>query len=131
MTPPLQSSEKKIISRIISVSLLLSGCAPMLVMAGAVAGYAVSRDSVTVDLDRPREQVWKACLEETKKLGAIKKENAKEGRIEALVSRTDVVVTVETLTPSTVRVVIRARKHLLPHVQVAQRLANSIIRRVS
>jgi hypothetical protein len=115
----------------IAISLLLSGCTPFLLAAGAVGGYAVSKDSVTVDLDRPLEQVWKAAVEETKKLGTLKKEDRNEGRLEALISRTDVVVTVESLTPSTVRVVVRARKHLLPKIQVAQRLATAIIRRVS
>lgn len=118
-------------SSLLVLSLLACGCAPFLLAAGAVGGYAVSKDSVTVDLDRPLEQVWRAALEETKKLGTLKKENRQEGRIDALISRTDVVVTVETLTPATVRVVVRARKHLLPQVQVAQRLATGIIRRVS
>ncbi|MBI1952505.1 MAG: hypothetical protein HYS41_00055 [Candidatus Omnitrophica bacterium] len=121
---------KTIGSSLLVLSLLASGCAPFLLAAGAVGGYAVSKDSVTVDLDRPLEQVWKAAVEETKRLGKLKKEDRNEGRIEVLISRADVVVTVESLTPATVRVVVRARKHLLPQIQVAQRVATAIIRRV-
>ena len=118
------------LSAAVLVNLLLAGCAPLLLAtAGAVGGYAVSRDSVTVDLDRPREQVWAAALEETKKQGRIKREDKVNGRIDAQIKEVDVVVTLEQLTPSTVRVVIRARKHLLPQVEVAQRLGIGIARR--
>ena len=109
----------------------LSGCAPILLAtAGAVVGYAVSRDSVTLDLDRPLDRVWSACLEETKHQGTVKKQDQARGRIDAHIRRTDVVVTVDALTPSTVRVVIRARKNLLPQVEIAQRLGVGIARRV-
>ena len=107
--------------------LLWGGCAPVLfVTAGAVAGYAVSRDSVTVDLDLPMEQVWIACLEETKRLGRTRQEDRVNRRIDAKIQDTDVVVSLQQLTPSTVRVLIRARKNLLPQLEVAQRLGIAI-----
>lgn len=109
----------------------LQGCAPILLAtAGAVAGYAVSRDSVTLDLDRPATQVWTVCLEETKRQGIVKKEDRARGRIEARIKEVDVVVTMESLTPSTVRVVVRARQNLLPKVDEAQRLSLAIARRL-
>ncbi len=111
--------------------LLTSGCAPIILMtAGAVAGYVVSRDSVTLNLDRPTEKVWSAVVEETKHQGRIKKEDHSAKRLDAVVQKSDVILTLEQLTPATVRVVIRARKHLLPQVEVAQHLAVGIARRV-
>lgn len=108
----------------------LSGCAPVLLAtAGVVAGYAVSRDSVTIDLDRPWDKVWAASLEETKRQGLLKREDRGRGLIDARIRETDVSVTLEQLTPSTVRLVIRARRHLLPQVEVAQRLGVAIARR--
>ena len=109
----------------------LAGCAPMLLAtAGAVAGYAVSKDSVTLDMDRSWNQVWAACLEEVRYLGGrIKKEDGKDGRLDAQIKKTDVVVTLEQLTHSTVRVVIRARRNLLPQVEIAQRLGVGIAQR--
>lgn len=108
-----------------------AGCAPVLIAtAGAVAGYAVSRDSVIIDLDQPLDRVWSACLEETKRQGRVKKEDLAGGRIEAAIRQVDVTISVESLTPQTVRVVIRARKYLLPQVDVAQRLGVGIARRV-
>lgn len=108
-----------------------TGCAPVLLAtAGAVAGYAVSKDSVTIDLDRPWDRVWASCLEEAKHLGKIKREDRVKGRIDARINEADAVVTLDQLTPATVRVVIRARKHLLPQVEVAQKLGIGIARRV-
>ncbi|MBI3333290.1 MAG: DUF3568 family protein [Candidatus Omnitrophica bacterium] len=115
-----------------SCSLPLSGCAPILLAtAGAVAGYAVGKDKVTLDLDRPWDPVWSACAEEVKYLGGrIKKEDRSNGRLDVQVKKADVVITLEQLTPSTVRVVIRARKNLLPQLEIAQRLGVGILRRV-
>ncbi len=113
-------------------SLSTAGCAPILLVgAGAAAGYAVSRNSVTVDLDKPRETVWRACLEETKRFGTIKQQDQANGRIDAQIQKTDVVITLEQLTAATVRVVIRARKNLLPQLELAQRLGVNIARRAS
>lgn len=95
-----------------------------------MAGYVVSRDSVTIDLERPWDNVWQACLKEVNRQGRVKRENRLKGRIDARIRETDVVVTLESLTPATVRVVIRARKNLLPHMEVAQRLGSELMRRV-
>ncbi len=111
--------------------LLLSGCAPLLLAsAGAVVGYAVSRDSVTLDMDAPLDTVWRASLEESARLGAIKKQDQVNGRIDGRIQKADVVLTLEQLTPSTVRVVIRARKNLLPEIEPAQKLGMNIARRI-
>ena len=107
-----------------------SGCAPLLVASGVAAGYAVSRDSVILDLDKSWESVWNACVDEVKYEGRLKRENRKRSRIDARIRDVDVVLTLEQLTPATVRVVIRARKHLLPRVEVAQRLGLGIARRM-
>lgn len=126
------SKNLKFAATLAALAFAASGCAPIfLVSAGAVAGYAVSRDSVTVDIDKPRETVWKACLEETQRLGAIKKHDQPNGRIDAQIQKTDVVVTLEQLTASTVRVAIRARKNLLPQLELAQRLGFNIARRAT
>jgi hypothetical protein len=123
------------ISSLVLIPLILfgAGCAPILLVgAGAVAGYAVSRDAVTVDLDAPRGDVWRAAVEETKRLGGqIKKQDAGNGRLDAQIQKTDVVVTLEQLSPATVRVVIRARKNLMPQLELAQRLGVNIARQVS
>ncbi len=125
---------KSVFCSLFSVFYLLvscAGCAPILLAtAGAVAGYAVSKDSVTIDLDRSWDRVWASCLEEAKHLGKIKREDRVKGRIDARINEADAVITLDQLTPATVRVVIRARKRLLPQVEVAQKLGIGIARRV-
>lgn len=107
-----------------------TGCAVALVGAGAVAGYAVSRDHVELLVDRPYPQTWDVCLEETKRAGLIKDVDPAEGRIEAESRGAHLVVTVERLTETTVKIVVKARKHLLPKIDVAQQLANRIAHRL-
>ncbi len=115
---------------LLALGLASSGCAPVLIAAGAVAGYAVSRDSVTLDVEHPWEKVWSASLEETKLLGHLKREDPKRGRLDVGVEGADVVLTLKQLTPHTVRVVVRARRMLLPKPEIAQRLALGITRRL-
>ena len=109
---------------------LCGGCAPVLLATGAVAGYAISRDSVVMDMDQPWDRVWSAAQQEVAERGQVKRENPKRGRLDARVEEADVVVALKQLTPSTVRVVTRARKNLLPKVDVAQKVALGIQRRV-
>lgn len=109
---------------------LLGGCAPVLLAAGAVAGYAVGRDSVLLDMDQPWDRVWSAAREEIRETGEVKRENPKRGRLDARIQEADVIVVLKQLTPSTVRVIVRARKNLLPKVDVAQKAALGIQRRV-
>jgi|GEM_PF-679843 len=109
--------------------LALSGCAPVLIAAGAVVGYGVSRDSVILDMEHPPETAWKAAMEEIKSVGTIKREDPNLRRVDAQVEGIDVVVTVKSLTSSTTRVVVRARKYLLPKQLLAQRIAFGIQRR--
>ena len=109
---------------------LCGGCAPFLIATGAVAGYAVSRDSVVMDLEQPREAVWDAAQQEANELGHVKRENPERGRLDARIEEADVVVVIKELTPSVVRVVVRARKHLLPKVDVAQKVALGIQKRL-
>lgn len=109
---------------------LLGGCAPVLLATGAVAGYAISRDSALMDMERPWDRVWSAAQEEVRQAGTVKRESPKRGRLDARVEGADVVVALRQLNPSTVRVVVRARKNLLPKVDVAQKLAFGIQRRV-
>lgn len=111
--------------------LSLAGCAPALIATGAVAGYAMSRDAVVLDMNRPWDRIWNAADEEVRALGGrMKREHPGRGRIDARVEEADVVITLKRLNDETVRVVVRARKNMLPKIDVAQKLAFGIQRRV-
>ena len=114
---------------VLLLALNVGGCAPLWIASGAAIGYAAGRDSAVLDLDRPWNAVWDASREEIQHQGLIKREDAKRGRIDAKVEETDVVLTVKQLTPSTVRVIVRARKNLFPKMEIAQKLSVGIQRR--
>ncbi len=104
-------------------ALLLSGCAPLLVGAGAVGGYALSRDSVIDYVDNSKEAVYEEALTVAKKMGEVALEAPKQGVIQARIEQADVKITVRQLTPQTVELRVRARnKFLMPKVNVAQRV---------
>ena len=113
-----------------TVWLSTTGCAAVVLGAGAVAGYAVSRDHVELMVERPFDQVWLAALEETKRAGLLKDVNKDTGRIEAVSQGTHITVTLEPVSETTIKVLVRARKHLLPTIEVAQRLATRLARRL-
>ena len=56
--------------------------------------------------------------------------NQDTGRIEATTQGTHLVVTLERLTETTVKVIIKARKHMLPQIEIAQRLATRLAKRL-
>lgn len=107
------------------------GCAvAVLAGAGAVAGYAVSRDHVEMLVERPYPQVWSAVLDETKRFALLKETDPEQGKIEADSKGTHIVISVSKETELAVKVTIKARKHLLPKIDVAQQLATRIAKRV-
>ncbi len=121
------------VSWVVSGALALvgaSGCAVALVGAGAVAGYAISRDHVEVLVEHPYNQVWAACVEETKRVVVLKETDQDTGRIEGTTQGTHVVVTLQPISDTTIKIIVKARKHMLPNTDVAQRLAIRIARRL-
>ncbi len=110
------------------VALGTSGCAVALVGAGAVAGYAVSRDHTELTVERPYSQAWAACVEETRRVVVLKEQNQDTGRLEGTTQGTHVAVTLVPISDTTIKIMIKARKHLLPDTEVAQRLALRIPR---
>ena len=113
----------------LALTLGASGCAALWVAGGAAAGYALTRDSMifTVE-DRSFRRVWEAAARETRRQGTVKAEDAGKGRLDARIQDSDVVVTLEQLTVTTVRVTVRARKNLLPRRGVAEQLGLAILR---
>jgi len=110
----------------------LSGCAAVLIGAGAAGGYAISNDSVKNAFDRSPRQVYRHSLAVVKKMGETTMEDVKNHRIEARVQEVNVVVTIKSLTKQTVELEVSARnKLLMPRVDVAQEVYNAIVERMS
>lgn len=109
----------------------LSGCAVALIGVGAVAGYAVSRDHAELTVERPYDQVWEVCVDEMKRVGLLQQADRKSGRLDAINQGTHVSVSLQRMTELSVKIIVKARKNLLPKVEVAQTLATRLARRLN
>ena len=104
-----------------------SGCALLLVGAGAAGGYSVSRDSVIAHYDLSTDHVFRRSLQLAKESGQVGLEDAKHGVVELTTpDAVKVRITVKQLTPKSVELRVKARKNMLPKVSVAQEIFNKI-----
>jgi hypothetical protein len=99
-----------------------SGCVAFMVggAAGALGGYAVSKDTVQAETDRPYELLWDSALRVGRIRGAIKQEDRQRGNIQLEADSSLVWIRLIRLTRSTTRLRISARKYRLPNLRLAQ-----------
>ena len=111
------------------VILPFSGCALFLFGSGAAGGYAVSRDTTEILMDKSHDQVWSALKETVKSEGAITLEDKDHGVMKAVVGKSEVEAKLDQVTEKTVRLRIRARrlKGFFPNIEMAQRLNNKVM----
>ena len=109
----------------------LSGCALLLVGAGAAGGYAMSKDSIRNYFDQPRERVYGVSRDVAEELGAVTSEDARRGVLKAEVQGANVTISVKPVSRTTVELRVRARDNLLlPKLDVAQAVYNQIFSRL-
>jgi hypothetical protein len=104
----------------------LYGCAAVLVGAGVAGGIAISEDTAKLEADTSYDRAWKLTYDAVKSAGVITKSDREIGKIEAMVEDSKVEAKVVPLTPRTVRIEIKARKNLLPNMDLAMRIINRI-----
>jgi hypothetical protein len=104
------------------VLLNISGCVPLIVgsAVGALGGYAVSKDTIQGDADKPYELLWNSAVTVAGYRGTIKEESAAGGYIELEAESSRVWVRLIRLTRATSRLRVSARRHHLPNVALAQ-----------
>ncbi len=108
-----------------------AGCAPLLVGAGALGGYAISQDSVRNQFDMSQERLYARSLEVAKQMGFVTAEDARHGTIEVKIQDTNVKITVTQLTKKSVELKVKARNTLLmPEINIAQSVYNKIIEKL-
>jgi hypothetical protein len=122
-----KGDEMKKIAAFFVLSLLflnIAGCAPLIIGAavGAVGGYAVSKDTVQGETDKPYEDLWNAALTVSKIRGTLIAENYPSGTIELDVKPTKVWIRLIRLTQATTRIRISARRYHFPNLELAQDL---------
>ncbi len=112
-------------------AVLVSGCAALLIGAGAAGGYAISRDSIKNDFDLPMSRVFQVSRDVAKEQGLITLEDDHRGLIKAQVEGANVTITVKQVSHKTVELRVGARNDVfLPKIEVAQAIYTKIVERL-
>ena len=107
----------------------LSGCAILLIGAGAAGGYAISKDSVKNSFDLSQGHVYRQALAVAKQMGNVTLEDEKHGFLRANINDAVVTITVKQITKKTVELKVKAR-NVMPKIEVAQEVYNKIASRL-
>jgi len=121
------------LARIVTIGVLassLTGCAAALIGAGAAGGYAIGRDSITNHFDLSQSRVFGVSRQVIQDMGLITEEDATRGRLKASVQEATVTVIVTPVSDETVKLQVKARKHLMPKLSVAESVYNEIFQRL-
>ena len=112
--------------------LALSGCAAMLVGAGAAGGYAIGPDYIQGETDKDFSGIYNSALDVVEIMGVIqsKYSSASVGKIRAKVENSSLEISVERLTRHTVRLKVKSRKNLMPNIALAQKVYNNILQHI-
>ena len=120
-----------IVSLLAGSSLCLSGCAALLLGAGAAGGYAIGKDSVRNYYDLPQDHIFRQSLAVAKESGQVLTEDRAHGKIALKVQDVNVTITVKPISKKTVELNVKARNQfLLPKVDVAQDVYRKINERL-
>ncbi len=101
----------------------LTGCvaAPIvLVGAGVVGGYAISRDTFEGNTNKSAEELWDTANKILGIMGSIDLSDRKRDELSGHVNGATVWITVIPINSSTTKLRIKARKNLLPAIGIAQ-----------
>ncbi|MBN2120558.1 MAG: DUF3568 family protein [Candidatus Omnitrophica bacterium] len=109
--------------------LLVSGCVPLIIGAGIVTGYLVTKDTVSGNLEVSFDELWKAAVGAVQEKADITDQNKEAGIIRAKLRNDEIVVKVKELTETSQNLRVTARKVLaLAHLDLAQEVFTKIIR---
>jgi sRNA-binding carbon storage regulator CsrA len=105
-----------------------SGCIFLVVGgAGAVGGYAISRDTFEGVSPKSQEEVMASAHKVMGIMGTITDEQAKECEIKGLVYGSRVTVTVIAINMNTTKLRVKARSNIFPRIAIAQEVYTKIM----
>ena len=119
---------KKVFLEVGSIFLLLSlcGCAPILIGGGLAAGVAISEDTAKLERDTSFQHAWAVTNETLEEMGVVNSKDKSTGRIEANIGNSKVTARITQITPGAVRIEVKARRKLFPHMGLAVEIVNKI-----
>ena len=106
-----------------------SGCAMMLVGAGAAGGYAIGRDYIQGESDKSFESVYDSAANIAGIMGVIESQfsNPSLAKIKAKVESSSLEIDIERLTRQTLRLKVKSRKNMMPNIELAQKVYSKIL----
>jgi hypothetical protein len=105
-----------------------SGCVFLVVgAAGAVGGYAVSRDTFEGVSSKGQEELMASAHKVLSIMGTITDERPKDGEIVAMVNGNHVTVDVIQINLTTSKLRVKARNTIFPRIAVAQEVYTKIM----
>ena len=106
----------------------LSGCVFLIAAgAGAVGGYAITRDTIQGDYDADTRDAYLAAVEVCGMMGTVMAKSQSLGSVEATVNNANVTVSITQLTKEAIRVKVKARRGIFPRLGTAERVFVNII----
>ena len=110
-----------VLCSLIPVLLLNTGCIYLVVGGiGVLGGYIVSPDTVEGLTESSPQALWDAVEEIVPIMGTIEEEDKDAGIMTAKVNGAVVTITIMPVNKTTTRFRVKARKHHLPKITVAQ-----------
>jgi len=105
------------------------GCTAFIVgsAVGALGGYAISRDTIQGEVDKDYDSLWESAADVLDMMDASEINDSTKGRIQARITKTKVLITIEQLTPHTSRLKVKCRKGIFPKLALSQNLYVKII----
>lgn len=114
------------------LAVCLSGCIYLAVGGvGALGGYIVSPDTVEGLAESDTAQVFDTAVEIVSIMGLVESKNEAGGVIKAGINGASVTVMITEMNSSSVKLGVKARKHYLPKISLAQDVFVKIMSRVN
>ena len=114
------------------LAVCLSGCIYLAIGGvGALGGYIVSPDTVAGLAESNTGQVWDTAVEIVSIMGLVESKNEAGGIITAKINGANVTVVISEISSSSVKISVKARKHYLPKISLAQDVFVKIMSRVN
>jgi hypothetical protein len=107
-----------------------AGCVPLVLVAvgaGAVGGYAVSRDTFEGVSSKGQDEIWDAANHVLTIMGEVKDSDRKGGTITAIVTGAKVTVSVIPVSLTATKLRVKARKAIFPRIAIAQDVYAKVI----
>ncbi|MBI4309908.1 MAG: hypothetical protein HY591_06215 [Candidatus Omnitrophica bacterium] len=115
---------------VLMLSFSFAGCAAPIILAigaGAVGGYAVSRDTFEGTTAKGQDEIWEAAYRVVSIMGSPEDNDRKRGEMTARINGVNVTVTIMPVNLTTTKLRIKARKWIFPRIGVAQEVYAKIM----